>query len=122
MFFNTLVSKNNNSHPDTLQTNDDIQYTTSSFFTQSDISIEDNWIITACISMNKSKVDFTRLNKCLVLHQGYTYKNELSPRLAVQKKFKNSVAVFAGISKVFSPSTLSELLSSTGAISTNLEA
>ena len=94
MFFNTLVSKNNNSHPDTLQTNDDIQYTTSSFFTQSDISIEDNWIITACISINKSKVDFTRLNKCPVLHQGYTYKNELSPRLAVQKKFKNSVAVF----------------------------
>ena len=121
-FFNTQVSKNKNGSPDTLQTNDDIQYTTGSFFAQGDISIKDSWIITAGVSMNKLKVDFTRLNNYPVLQQGRTYKNELSPRLAVQKKFKNNSAVFASVSKGFSPPTIAELLPSTGVISTFLEA
>lgn len=121
-FFNTQVSKNKNGNPDTLQTNDDIQYSTGSFFAQGDVSINDDWIITAGMSMNKLKVDFTRLNNYPVLKQGRTYKNELSPRLAVQKKIKNNSAVFASISKGFSPPTISELLPSTGVISTFLEA
>jgi iron complex outermembrane recepter protein len=121
-FFNTQVSKNKNGNPDTLQTNDDIQIAAYSIFAQADVSINDNWIITAGASINKSKVDFTRLNKYPVLQQGRTYKSELSPRLAVQKKIKNSNAVFASISKGFSPPTISELLPSTGVISTFLEA
>jgi iron complex outermembrane receptor protein len=120
-FFNTQVSKNKNGNPDTLQTNDDIEYFTGSIFAQADISIKDDWIITAGASINKSKVDFTRLNKYPVLQQSRTYQNEVSPRLAVQKKMKNS-AVFASISKGFSPPTISELLPSTGVISTSLEA
>jgi iron complex outermembrane recepter protein len=121
-FFNTQVSKNKNGNADTLQTNDDIEYFTSSIFAQGDISIKDNWIITAGASINKSKVDFARLNKYPVLHQGRTYKNELSPRLALQKKFKKGNAVFASVSRGFSPPTISELLPSTGVISTFLEA
>ncbi len=121
-FFNTQVSKNKNGNPDTLQTNDDIQYSTSSFFAQGDISIKDSWIITTGVSMNKSKVEFSRLNAYPVLQQGRTYKNEFSPRVAVQKRFKNTAAVFASVSKGFSPPTISELLPSTGVISTNLEA
>lgn len=121
-FFNTQVSKNKNGNPDTLQTNDDIKYTTSSLFAQSDVNIKDSWIITAGMSINKLKVDFTRLNNYPVLQQGRTYQNELSPRLAIQKKFKNNTAVFGSISKGFSPPTIAELLPSTGAISTFLEA
>lgn len=121
-FFNTQVSKNKNGNPDTLQTNDDIQYSNSSIFAQGNVSIKDEWIITAGISMNKSKVDFARLNNYPVIKQGRTYKNELSPRLAVQKKFKNNYAVFASISRGFSPPTIAELLPSTGVISTFLEA
>jgi iron complex outermembrane receptor protein len=121
-FFNTQVSKNKNGIPDTIQTNDDIQYTTGSFFAQGDISIKDNWIVTAGTSINKLKVDFTRLNNYPVLQQGRTYKNELSPRLALQKRFKNNSAVFASVSKGFSPPTIAELLPSTGVISTFLEA
>lgn len=121
-FFNTQVSKNKNGSPDTLQTNDDIQYATTSIFTQADISIKDEWIITAGISLNKSKVDFTRLNNYPVMQQGQTYKNEFSPRVALQKIFKNNAAVFTSVSKGFSPPTISELLPSTGVISTNLEA
>ena len=121
-FFNTQVSKNKNGKPDTLQTNDDIRYTTYSIFVQGDISIKDDWIITAGASINKSKVDFTRLNKYPVQQQGRIYKNELSPRLALQKRIKKSNAVFASISKGFSPPSISELLPSTGVISTFLEA
>ena len=121
-FFNTQVSKNKNGNADTLQTNDDIEYFTSSIFAQGDISIKENWIITAGASINKSKVDFTRLNKYPVLHQGRTYKNEISPRLALQRNFKKGNAVFASISRGFSPPTISELLPSTGVISTFLEA
>ena len=121
-FFNNQVSKNKNGNPDTLQTNDDIQYSTYSIFLQADISIKNDWIITAGASINKSKVDFIRLNKYPVLMQGRTYKNELSPRLALQKKIKNNNAVFASISKGFSPPTIAELLPSTSVISTFLEA
>ncbi len=121
-FFNTRVSKNKNGNPDTLQTNDDIQYATGSFFAQADINIKDDWFITAGVSLNKSKVDFTRLNDYPVLQQGRTYKSELSPRLAVQKKINKIAAIFASISRGFSPPSISELLPSTSVISTNLEA
>lgn len=121
-FFNTQVSGNKNGNADTLQTNDDIQYSTSSFFTQGDINIKNDWIITAGISLNKSKVEFTRLNSYPSLQQGRTYRNEFSPRLALQKKINKDAAVFASVSKGFSPPTISELLPSTGVITTSLEA
>lgn len=121
-FFNTQVSKNKNGNPDTLQTNDDIEFFTSNYFTQVDVNIRNNWIITAGASVNRSNVDFTRLNKYPTLKQGRTYQNEFSPRLAVQKKFRNNTAVFASVSKGFSPPTIAELLPSTGVISTFLEA
>lgn len=121
-FFNTQVAKNKNGRPDTLQTNDDVKYATSSFFAQANIEFVDGWIVTTGLSLNKSKVDFTRLSSFPVLSQSRSYKNEFSPRLALQKKFGNTTALFASISKGFSPPTVSELLPSTGVISTDLEA
>ncbi|MGF2413055.1 TonB-dependent receptor [Ferruginibacter sp.] len=120
-FFNTQVSKNKNGNPDTLQTNDDIHYHTYSIFTQADINFKDSWIITAGASINKSKVEFSRLNSYPVQQQSRTYKNKLSPRLAVQKKLNNN-ALFVSVSKGFSPPTIAELLPSTGVISTFLNA
>jgi len=121
-FFNTQVSKNKNGNADTLQTNDDIAYFTASYFGQADVNIRDSWIITAGASINRSKVDFTRLNKYPVLKQGRTYQNEISPRLALQKKIGKNNAVFASVAKGFSPPTIAELLPSTGVVSTFLEA
>jgi iron complex outermembrane receptor protein len=120
--FNTQVSKNRNGNPDTLQTDDDIKYITYSVFTQADIKFKGGWIITVGASSNKSKVDFSRLNVYPVLKQDRTYKSEISPRLAFQKKINKNNTVFASVSKGFSPPSISELLPSTGVISTFLEA
>ncbi|MEO5684420.1 MAG: TonB-dependent receptor [Chitinophagaceae bacterium] len=121
-YFNTQVSKNKNGRPDTLQTNDDVQYNTYGIFAQADINIKESWIITAGASINKSTVNFTRLSSYPTLKQGRSYKSELSPRIALQKKLGNGNAVFASVSKGFSPPSVAELLPSTGVISTFLEA
>ena len=122
-FFNTQVSNNKQGNPDTIQTNDDIRYTTYSLFAQADVSIHDSWSLTAGVSSNNAKVSFNRLNKYPVIAQGRTYKNEWLPRLSIQKKFGSSNnAVFFSLSKGYSPPTIAELLPSTGVISTFLEA
>ncbi len=121
-FFNTQVAKNKNGNADTLQTNDDIRYSTYNIFAQADINFNEQWIIIAGASINKSTVNFTRLNKYPAEQQRRTYKNEWSPRIAIQKKIKNNNAFFASIAKGFSPPTIAELLPSTGLISTFLQA
>ncbi|MFM9910531.1 MAG: TonB-dependent receptor [Chitinophagaceae bacterium] len=121
-YFNTQVSKNKNGNQDTLQTNDDVQYTNYSVFVQGDVTVHKNWIFSAGGSINKSSVEFTRLNKYPVLTQGRTYKNEFSPRISILKKIKDHYSIFASVSKGFSPPTVAELLPSTGVISTFLEA
>lgn len=121
-YFNSQVSKNKNGNPDTLQTNDDITYSTYSFFLQGDLDLHGNWIISAGASINKSTVGFTRLNKYPVITQSRTYQSEFAPRISVLKKIGHSVSVFGSIAKGFSPPTVAELLPSTGVISTFLEA
>jgi iron complex outermembrane receptor protein len=121
-YFNTQVSKNKNGNPDTLQTNDDINYTTYSIFAQADWEFNTNWIVTAGVSINKSSVRFSRLNRYPVISQKRTYQNELSPRISLLKKISADITVFASVAKGFSPPTIAELLPSTGVISTFLEA
>jgi len=121
-YFNTQVSKNKNGNPDTLQTNDDIDYTTYNFFVQGDVSLNKKWFINTGISLNKTKVNFRRLNQYPVLKQSRRYKNELAPRISLKKLFTNDFSVKATVSRGFSPPTVGELLPSTGVISTELEA
>ena len=121
-YFNTQVSKNKNGNPDTLQTNDDINYTTYSFFVQGDINIKESWFINTGISLNKTKVEFSRLSKYPVVKQSRSYKNELAPRISLKKIITDDFALKATVSRGFSPPTVAELLPSTGVISTDLEA
>lgn len=120
--FNTQVSKNKNGQPDTLQTNDDIRYTTYSFFLQGDMNWNDSWLLNAGISINRSDVRFKRLSVYPVITQGRKYKNELAPRFSVRKNFDHGFSFKGTVSRGFSPPTIAELLPSTGVISTNLEA
>jgi iron complex outermembrane recepter protein len=121
-YFNTLVSKNRNGNPDTTQTNDDINYTTYSVFTQGDFYFADSWQFSAGISLNKTKVQFARVNRYPVIKQNRSYQNELAPRVAIRKIFSDDFSVRASVSRGFSPPTTAELLPSTGVISTDLEA
>ncbi len=121
-YFNTQVSDNKNGNPDTIQTNDDINYTTYNFFIQGDLNPGAGWLITSGISINKTKVEFTRLNKYPIVKQNRNYKNELAPRIAIKKIIGDDLSVKATVSRGFSPPTVGELLPSTGVISTELEA
>lgn len=121
-FFNTQVSKNKNGNADTLQTNDDINYTSYNFFIQGDIRFGNNWNINTGISLNKTKVDITRLNAYPVAKQGRDYKNEIAPRISLKKNIADDLSFKATVSRGFSPPTVAELLPSTGVISSDLEA
>lgn len=121
-FFNTQVSKNRNGNPDTLQTNDDINYKNLSVFLQADWSMEGKWFLQGGLSLNKTNVEFSRLSSYPVVKQSRSYKNELAPRLSLMRKIGNDLSLFATVSRGFSPPTVAELLPSTGVISTDLEA
>jgi iron complex outermembrane receptor protein len=121
-YFNTQVAKNRNGNPDTLQTNDDINYTTYSIFLQGDLNVKEQWIATAGVSLNKSKVKFRRLSVYPVTNQNRVYQNELAPRVSLLRKIGNDLSLLATVSTGFSPPTVAELLPSTGVISTDLEA
>lgn len=121
-YFNVQVSKNKGGNPDSLQTDDDIRFNSYSIFFQGDVSISSKWFLTTGISLNKSDVSITRLNKYPVVAQKRTYGSEWSPRIALLRKLNSDIAVYASVSKGFSPPTTAELLPSTGVISTFLEA
>ena len=121
-YYNTQVSNNRKGVPDTIQTNDDIRYNNFSVFTQGDISLNNDWFITAGASINRAEVNFRRLNVYPVQAQDVTYKNEWAPRLALLKRIGNNNSVFASVTRGFSPPGISELLPSTGIITTNLQA
>jgi iron complex outermembrane receptor protein len=120
-YFNTQVSKNKNGNPDTLQTNDDINNKSYSYFVQVFTEINYKWYITTGISANRTKVEITRLNSYPVTPQSKVYKNEVTPRLSLLKRF-TGIDLLLSTAKGFSPPTNAELLPSTGVISTSLEA
>jgi iron complex outermembrane recepter protein len=121
-YFNTQVSKNKNGNPDTLQTNDDINSSNLSLFSQAGIELNKNWSIIGGFSITKTKLKLTRLSSYPVTTQSRTYRNELAPRLSVMKKINEQVHWLVSVSKGFSPPTVAEVLPSTGVISTYLEA
>ncbi|MCG2614537.1 TonB-dependent receptor [Terrimonas sp. NA20] len=121
-YFNTQVARSRNGNPDTLQTNDDINYQNLSVFLQGDWSMEGKWFIQAGLSLNRTNVTFSRLSSYPVVQQSRSYKNELAPRISIMRKVGARLSFFGTVSRGFSPPTVAELLPSTGVISTDLEA
>ena len=121
-YYNTQVSKNRSGSPDTLQTNDDINISVYSLFTQAVLELGKEWVVTAGTSLNKSSVSIRRLNVYPVLPLKRTYRSEFAPRVSLVKQFGNNFSLSGSFSQGFSPPTISELLPSTGEISTFLEA
>ncbi len=121
-YFNTQVADNRNGNPDTLRTNDDINNSTYNIFAQGDVAVNDEWFVTAGLSLTKTKVSFARLSRYPVNEQSRSYQNELAPRISLLRKINKDFVLLATVSRGFSPPTIAEVLPSTGVISTDLEA
>ncbi|MCF3109865.1 TonB-dependent receptor plug domain-containing protein [Niabella sp. CC-SYL272] len=114
------VSNNKNGRPDTLQTNDDVTIGTYSIFTQGILSWK-SWSYTAGVSLNRSRLLFSRLNAYPVTEQVFRYNNEVAPRFTILKKFR-PLDLLATVSRGFSPPTVAEVLPSTTIINPDLKA
>lgn len=114
------VSNNKDGRPDTLQTDDDVTISTYSIFTQGMLSWK-RWNYTAGVSLNRSRLLFSRLNEYPVTEQVFRYNNEVAPRFTVLKKFR-LMDLLATVSRGFSPPTVAEVLPSTTIINPDLKA
>lgn len=121
-FTNTKAYKNVNGQPDSLRTDDDVSNRQASLFVQGLWQWKEDWILTGGVSINQLKLAVTRLSSLPVAAKERTYNNEWAPRLALLKKINKDVSVYTSISRGFSPPTSSEVLPSSGIISTDLEA
>ena len=121
-WYNIRVYRNRNGVSDSLQTEDEVNSSIWSAFTQLDWKPSDEWTFTIGASVNQNKIEIIRLNKFPISPQSRTYDNELAPRIAVLRKLGKNVSVYASAAKGFSPPTSAEVLPSTGIISTELNA
>ncbi len=120
--FNIVTYTNQNGTPNNLLTNDDVKNRNFLFFTQTDFSLKNNFNITAGASLSGFKVDIKRLNVANPVTQSRSYRNEISPRLAISKKVIKDLWLYGSVAKGFSPPTVAEVLPSTSVISTSLNA
>ena len=84
--------------------------------------IKGNWILDGGISINQLTSSLTRLSIVPAIPNKRTYSNQWAPRLALLKKMNGHVSLYASLARGFSPPTTSELLPSSGIVSTDLNA
>ncbi len=120
-FFQTQDYGNKNGAPDTLQTNDNINTWTYTFFAQADLFFGDGWQASAGLSYNEAFIGIKRISVPGFIPRNKTFGNELAPRIALSKKITPDILIYASISKGFSPPAVSEVLPSTGSINTDLQ-
>ena len=120
--FNTVqVFRNKAGNPDSLLTNDEVNITRSFAFTQLSWQLN-NWLFTAGLSINDSKINLLRTSNVPVTTLERKFKNQLAPRLAVLYKIDENVSIYGSLAKGFSPPTISELSPSGSAINNGLDA
>ncbi len=121
-FTNAKAYKNVGGQPDSLRSDDDVSNRIGTLFAQGVLSLGKGWLLSGGASITQLKISVTRLSALPVTTKERRYSNEIAPRLALLKKIREEVSVYASISKGFSPPTNSEVLPSSGIISTDLEA
>ena len=114
-FTTVRIYKNRAGNPDTLQTNDEIKLNTFFIFSQLSYLWKD-WHLTGGLSLNQSRMEFTRLSNVPSTSQLLKFNNQVAPRIALLKKVGDRLSVYASWSKGFSPPTSAELFP-TGSIS-----
>ncbi len=105
---------------DTLQTNDNVAAWNYFLFGQLETDLPKNFILTIGGSYNRFKYDFVRLSDAPKIKPISSFlPAAFLPRIALLKKFKDKISVFASVSSGFSPPTVTEFI--TGYRNANFE-
>lgn len=116
------VYDNNGGEKTNLQTDDDLVSHTGIIFSQVDLEWAKNFFLTAGASFNYLKYDFVRSYPDPVVRHKKQFDPVFSPRLALLKKWKETISVYASVSSGFSPPSLAEVRPSSNIFNHALEA
>ncbi|HSU51203.1 MAG TPA: TonB-dependent receptor plug domain-containing protein, partial [Segetibacter sp.] len=119
-FTTVSIYKNSGGHADSLRTFDEIVNRQGLVFTQATFDSKD-WTITASASLNLLQVNFERFSPASSGKQKRDFSNQLAPRLAILKKFRQ-VNIYTSVARGFSPPTTAELIPTGGAANLDLNA
>jgi len=121
--FNTQrIYGNNKGEIDTLQSDDEIYNTQAFVFLQGKAELNNGWIFTAGASLNEFRLDYKRFSTIPTIGIERKFNNQIAPRIALLKKITPEISVYGSISKGFSAPTKDEVLPSSNALNTSLQA
>lgn len=114
-FFSPIrVSTNVDGKPGSLQSDDELRSQQLLLFAQADVELPASFFLTLGLSYNKLKYDFIARFVTPEISQHRNFTPQLSPRVALLKKFGEDLSVYGSVSSGFSPPSLAEVRPSTG--------
>jgi iron complex outermembrane receptor protein len=115
-FFSPIkISANDAGNPGALQSNDELRSKQLLLFAQADLELPASFFLTLGLSYNKLKYDFLAKYASPEISQHRSFTPQLSPRVALLKKFGEDLSVYGSVSSGFSPPSLAEVRPSTNA-------
>ena len=112
--------KNKLGNPDTLTNDVEINNTAALGFTQLSWQYK-NWSVMAGLSLNTLQVKLSSFYPKYV-QQTKQFNNELAPRLALMRRFKNNTSLYVSAERGYTPPSISELAPTGSAVNLNLQA
>lgn len=120
-FYSPLTDYGNKSGvKDTVQTDDRLTSNIVLTFLQAEIDLPQNFFLTIGGSANFMKYDFNRLVGAPLGQQQRNFDPVFSPRMALLKKFSESMSAYVSIGKGFSAPSFAEVLPSSGVYNNTL--
>lgn len=107
--------------PGLLRSDDEISTFTYFVFTQAEFELPAQFFLTAGVSFNELKVDYTKLATAPVTEEARNFDALLSPRVALLKRFSPLLTAFLSYSQGYSPPTSAELYPSTSTFNNTLK-
>jgi iron complex outermembrane recepter protein len=120
-YFSSPIAVYGNSYGvrDTVQTDDKLKSNLLLFFAQAEFDLPHQFYLTLGASANFLKYGFTTLYPTPDIQQARDFDPEISPRIALLKKF-HSISVYTSVSQGFSPPSLAEVRPSAGTYNNDL--
>ncbi len=103
------VYANNQGQTGALQNDDELTTNTYFVFAQSEFYLPQQFFLTVGISLNKAKVNFTRLSTTPSVKEDRNFDAVFSPRIALLKKLNENFSAYGTFSQGYSPPTIEEL-------------